>query len=199
MRQASQRPTSGVDVQDVESEKYIELVWVDPSMSFKKTSSVITISANLAETAANTFIQSEVDLSLSPLDNEIFVVLAVDVSPQPPEAIAGVDTNTACSVSTTTRTSVGSIGSNNVLGAGESSIKAAGFVDGGVGFQHFSGETPTALLDYIGVIATNNFFVAVKGANNLGARSCNGRVWGYRARADATTYAALVQSEVLSA
>ena len=180
----------------VDSFKFLRQSWL--IMAFKQTSSVITVSASLAETAPNTFIQQEVDLSLSPLDNEVFVVLAVDVSPQPPEAIAATDTNTACSVSTTSRTAVGSIGDNNVLGAGESTIKAAGFVDGGVAFQHFSGETPTANLDYIGIIATNNFFIQLEGTGNTLGRRASVRVWGYRARADAATYAALVQSEVLS-
>ena len=55
------------------------------------------------------------------------------------------------------------------------------------------------MVDYIGLIATNNFFVSVQGANNIAAKGVNGRLWGYRAKADATTYAALVQSEVLSA
>lgn len=167
-------------------------------MGFKKTSSVITISSRATELAPNTFIQEEVDLQLSPLDNEVFVVLAIDVSPQPPNAVAGTDTSVSCSVSTTSRNAVGSIGDNNVLGAGESAIRAAGFVDGGVGFQQFSGETPTANLDYIGIIATNNFFIQLEGAGNLAARLASVRLWGYRAKADAATYAALVQSEVLS-
>ena len=167
-------------------------------MGFKATSSVITISNRTTELAPNTFIQEEVDLQLSPLDNEVFVVLAIDVAPQPPNAVAGTDSSTSCSLSTTSRTSVGSIGDNNVLGSGESAIRAAGFVDGGVGFQQFSGETPTATLDYIGIIATNNFFIQLEGAGNLAARVCSTRLWGYRAKADAATYAALVQSEVLS-
>ncbi|GAH67561.1 unnamed protein product, partial [marine sediment metagenome] len=54
-------------------------------------------------------------------------------------------------------------------------------------------------LDYISIIATNNFFVSCLGSGNLGAKGVDGRMWGYRARADASTYAALVQSEVLSA
>ena len=167
-------------------------------MGFKKTSSVVTISNRTTETALNTFTQAEVDLQLSPLDNEIFVILAIDVSPQPPDAQAGVNTSTTASVSTTSRTSVGSIGDNNVLGFGEAAIRAAGLVDGGVGFQQFSGETPTANLDYIGILATNNFFVQVQGAGNLGAKLASVRLWGYRAKADSATYAALVQSEVLS-
>tara|TARA_R110000824_G_scaffold374117_1_gene564603 strand:- start:1058 stop:1564 length:507 start_codon:yes stop_codon:yes gene_type:complete len=167
-------------------------------MAFKKTSSIITISNLTTESAANTFTQAEVDLQLSPLDNEIFVVLALDTAPNPPDAVPGLDTATSVSVSTTSRTTVGSVGNNNVLGAGQSLIRAAGYVDGGVGFQQFSGETPTANLDYIGILATNNFFVQIEGVGNLGAKNSGVRLWGYRARADAATYAALVQSEVLS-
>ncbi len=167
-------------------------------MGFKKTSSVITISTLSTETGPNTFTQEEIDLQLSPLDNEIFVVLALDTAPNPPDAIAATDTATSVSVSTTSRTSVGSIGDNNVIGAGQSLIRAAGLVDGGVGFQQFSGETPTANLDYIAIIATNNFFVQIEGLGNLAAKNSGVRLWGYRAKADAATYAALVQSEVLS-
>jgi len=166
-------------------------------MGFKKTSSIVTISNRTTESALNTFTQGEVDLQLSPLDNEIFVILAIDVSPQPPDMVAGTDSSTTASVSTTSRTSVGSIGDNNVLGFGETAIRSDA-PGNGVGFQQFSGETPTANLDYIGILATNNFFVQIQGAGNLGAKVGSVRLWGYRAKADAATYAALVQSEVLS-
>jgi hypothetical protein len=36
------------------------------------------------------------------------------------------------------------------------------------------------------------------GENNVNPKSVSGRVWLQRAKADSTTYAALVQSEVLS-
>ena len=197
--QAPQRPTSGVDVQDVVMDKYIELVWVDPSMSFKKTSDTIAISFSLDETGANTFTQQQVDLQLDVLNNEIFVVLAIDLNPSAPDAIAATDTTTSMYLSSVSRTSIAGLGNTNVLAAAERQIRAAGFVDGGVGFQHMASETPTGPVDYIGLIATNNFFVGLKGTGNANAKSGNGRVWGYRARADASTYAALVQSEILSA
>ena len=78
-------------------------------------------------------------------------------------------------------------------------IRAAGFVDGGVTFQRKADSTYTGDLDYLAIIATNNFFVQLQGFQNIVAKGLTGRVWFYRARADATTYAALVQSEVLSA
>lgn len=167
-------------------------------MGFKRTSSVITVSTSATETALNTFTQAEVDLQLSPLDQEVFVILALDVSPQPPDLVSGTNSSTSVSISSTSRTTVGSIGNNNVLGSGESAIRADAPTNG-VAFQHFSGETPTANLDYIGILATNNFFVQIEGAGNLAAKNGAVRIWGYRAKADAATYAALVQSEILSA
>ena len=164
----------------------------------KASSSPIAVSFRLAETAPNTFIQSEVDLALNPLDNEVFVVLAVDLNCAPPDAIAATDTDVQGSISTTSQATTVGLNNTNCLATAERTIRAAGFVDGGVAFSHMSGETPTADLDYIGIIATSNFFVQVEGNNNLAAKSMSGRLWGYRATASASTYAALVQSEVLS-
>ena len=164
----------------------------------KSTSSPVAVSFLLTETAPNTFIQSEIDLALNPLDNEVFVVLAVDLNVSPPDAIAATDTDVQGSITSTSQTGTVSLNNSNCLAVAERTIRAAGFVDGGVTFTHMSGETPTADLDYIGIIATSNFFVQVQGNNNVAAKGITGRLWGYRATASASTYAALVQSEVLS-
>ena len=164
----------------------------------KETSSVVAISAGLAESAPNTFTQGSVDLNLDPLNNEVFVVLAVDINLTPPDAEASTDTQTKGSLSTTSRTSLGTIANSNVLAESSLEIRAKGYSDSGVAFTRLAGETPTAMLDYIGIIATNDFFIQLQGANNITAKNANVRVWGYRARAEASIYAALVQSEVLS-
>ena len=91
-----------------------------------------------------------------------------------------------------------SLSQSVVLAQSEFVIRAAGFVDGGVGFSQHSMDTPPTGLDYIGIIATNDFFLQIIGSNNTGVRLMNAKVYGYRAKADAATYAALVQSEVLS-
>jgi hypothetical protein len=164
----------------------------------KETSSVVAVSALVGEAGPNTFTQSQVDLNLDPLNNEVFVVLAIDLNLTPPDAVAATDTSTRGSVSTTSRTALGTIADSNVLAESSLNIAAAGYVDGGVGFTRLAGETPTAMLDYIGIIATNDFFIQIEGANNIAPKFGTVRVWGYRARADASIYAALVQSEVLS-
>jgi len=168
-------------------------------MAFKRTSSTVVISVDAIESGPNTFTETEHDLQLSALDQEIFVVLALDMAPAPPDALAATDTATSVSISTTSRNAVGNIGDNNVLGAAESLIRAAGFVDGGVGFQQIASEAPAGMVDYIGLIATSQFFTQIAGLNNAGPKSSGVRIWGYRARADAATYSALVQGTVLSA
>ncbi|GAH96678.1 unnamed protein product [marine sediment metagenome] len=168
-------------------------------MGFKKTSDTIAISFSVNEAAPNTFVQDEIALQLDVLNNEIFVVLGVDLDLANPDAVAGTDTSTQASVCSTTQTAVRGLGLTNCIASARDSIRAGGFVDGGVGFERTAQSTIPAMVDYIALIATNNFFVQLQGTGNLAAKDVLGRVWGYRARADASTYAALVQSEVLSA
>ncbi len=165
----------------------------------KETSSLISIGFGVAEPAANTFTQAQVDLQLNPLDNEVFVVYAIDLDVGAPDAVAGTSTVMAGSLSTTSRTTIGDLSDTNVMANKQLQIRAGGFVDGGVGFTSGSNESPATQLEYLGIIATNDFFVQVEGTNNLIAHSMTGRVYGVRARADSSIYAALVQSELLSA
>ncbi len=163
----------------------------------KQTSSVVTVGFSVDEAIPNTFTEGVTDLNLSPLDREVFVVLAINMDPFYPDAIAGTDTAVKASLTSTSQTRVSTLSNPNCLSSAANSIKAAGFLDSGVGFQTTL-ETPPANLDYIGIIATNDFYVQVEGDNNLNLKGVDGKIYGYRARADAAIYAALVQSEALS-
>ena len=165
----------------------------------KQSSSIVNIGFNATEIVANTFAQAEVDLNLSPLDREVFVVLAINLDPFTPESLAGTDTAVASSLTTTRQVAVQELSNSNCLAASTNLIKASGFLDSGVGFMTGAGETPPSTMDYIGIIATSDFFVQVKGTGNLAVKQVNGKMYGYRARASADIFAALVQSEVLSA
>ena len=166
----------------------------------KQSSSVVSIGFSVTESAANTFTQTEVDLNLSPLDREVFVVLAVNLDTFTPDNVPGIDTRSNGSVCTTRQTSVVDINNSNCIAAQSLAIKQdAGGILSPVSFTSQALETPPSTLGYIGIIATNDFFVQMTGTGNLGAKGLTGRMWGYRAVADASIYAALVQSEVLSA
>jgi len=168
-------------------------------MGFKKTSETIAISFGLTELAPNTFIQEEIALQLDILNNEIFVVLGVDLDVTDPDAIAGVNTSVQSSVSSTSQLAMSNLSNTNCIATARNAIRAAGFIDSGVSFTRAADSTPIGDVDYIALIATNNFFVQLQGVANAGAKNVTGRMWGFRARSDSSTYAALVQSEVLSA
>lgn len=168
-------------------------------MGFKETSDLVAVSFGLAESAANTFTQEEISLALDVLNNEIAVVYAIDLDVSPPDGIAGADTATTASVTTTSQTTLSTLSNSNCLATSRLSIQGGGFADAGVGFTRAAESTYQGMVPYIGLIATSNFFIQVQGSNNGVAKNVTGRLWMKRARADASTYAALVQSEVLSA
>jgi len=163
----------------------------------KQSSSLITIGARAVETGANTFTQQRVDLQLNPLDNEVFVVQAIDMDPTFPESVAGVRSALSFSLTNTTQASFPLFNSSSVLAQkiqvlDNSNPLVAVYMDTA------SMETPPTSLDYIAIIATNDFFLQIQGSGQVAAKGANCKVYGYRARADASVYAALVQSELLS-
>ena len=163
----------------------------------KQSSSVVSIGFSADEPGANTFAQSQIDLNLSPLDREVFVVLAVNLNPYFPDNVVGTDTQVATSLTTTSQTAVQELSNANCLASAVLGIQDDGIT--AVGFQELGLETPPATLEYIGIIATNDFFVQIKGTGNAGLKRVHGKLYGYRATASADIFAALVQSEVLSA
>jgi len=163
----------------------------------KETSSIITIGASVVESGPNTFTTARVDLQLNPLDNEVFIVYGIDLDMVEPDLVPGATTVAKASLSTTTRASVGGLNDSNVMAANRITIQSAG---GETARGQFSSDTsPATQLDYLGIISTNDFHLNVEGANNTLAKSLIARVYGVRAKADASVYAALVQSELLSA
>ena len=165
----------------------------------KATSSTVAIGFGVTELAPNTFIQETVDLNLDPLNNEVFVVLAIDLNPTAPNAVAGTNTQVAASLTSTSQTAVSNLSNSNCLADSVLDIRMDPAAATGTAFSRIAQESPATILEYIGIIATNDFFVQVQGTNNLAVRGVTGKLYGYRARADASIYAALVQSEVLSA
>ena len=163
----------------------------------KASSSTVTIGFEVDESAANTFTQASVDLNLSPLDREVFVVTAINLDPLAPDAVAGANSQVNASLTTTSQTGVVTLANSNCLATANLDIRSNAAI--AVGFTRNGMETPPATLDYIGIIATNDFFVQVKGLGNAAAKAVYGKLYGYRAVASADIYAALVQSEVLSA
>ena len=167
----------------------------------KTTSSSIAVSFYMNESAPSTFTEERIDLQLNPLDQEVFVVTAINLDPAAPDGIAGLNTSVHASLCTTSQAVAASpqnLSNNSCLATTVMDVRGHGYLDSGVAFTRTSNDTPDTNLDYIGIIATNDFFIQIEGSNNVGAKHLSGRMWGYRAKASSSIYAALVQSEVLS-
>lgn len=179
---------------------FIDLCTFEIIMALKKTSETVMISNAVTESAANTFTDSQVSLQLSPLDKEVFVVTMVNLDPDAPDSIIGQSTTVDVSISTTQRTTVGTIGNSNVVASARTQIitNAGMTADGGIPFSREDPLSADPHSGYVGIIATDDFFLNIQGTNNGNAKAMRARVYGYRAKADAATYAALVQSELLS-
>jgi hypothetical protein len=162
----------------------------------KETSGLITIGFSVNETVPNTMAEDRIDLQLNVLDREVFIVYGLSVDISPPEMIQGVNTATFASISTTSRTTVGNLSNSNVLATAGNQIESD--ATGAVGFSYSSADAPATQLEYLGIIATNDFYAQVVGLGNLGTQSASGRIYGVRAQASADIFAALTQSELLS-
>ncbi len=181
----------------------------------KQTSSPIQIStfSQIAnDPVAAQFLSKRVDLQLNPLDNEVFVVTGLKIDFSNPVAIPNAVASGTfrmdqkLSISTGSQTAFRGISSPQVIGA--SAVDAQAYIDGNgdmlylTSTEQNSMDAPPSSMDYLHIIATNDFYVNhLVSENFLAGQSfeCDIRVYGYRAVADASTYAALVQSELLSA
>jgi hypothetical protein len=164
----------------------------------KSPSSPVTVSFSVAESGPNTYTQAQVNLSLNVLDQEVFVVTGVNLDVLPPQCIAGVDTRMRGQLSATSRDTIGSLSSSNIIAIARDDIRMDPGATVGVPFSATFGESPAIGMDYLAIIATNDFFVGVEGSGQTAPSAMTGKLYGYRAVADASTFAALTQSELLS-
>jgi hypothetical protein len=179
-------------------------------MALKKSSEQIQISTTVDSAGIGVFSANPVDLQLNALDNEVFVVTAIKI-----DFLTAVDCNLTTpgqfndedrvALTTTRPSAMPSIGDNNCLGTAYR-MSNYGVAQAGTPphdllavnvYEQHSTDNPDARLDRIGIIATSDFFISTE-TTQLNTQSYGVRLYGYRAKADAATYAALVQSEVLS-
>jgi hypothetical protein len=184
-------------------------------MALKSTSSPIAISTNMPLTVPVGGLSSAtktIDLQLNPLDNEVFVVTAVKIDFLD---LPDVDASAAFEGGTFLQASVlknqppvgeiQTIANSNCVASSKVNIYIQYDLTTTTVLQYTvlentAMDTPPASQDYLDIIATDNFVVQFSCGEALASQQVAAaiRVYGYRARADAATYAALVQSEVLS-
>lgn len=180
-------------------------------VGLKPSSQQIEVSFSSSATAGG-YTSKRIDLQLNPLDQEVFVITAVKVDIDTIGTLplnlfgAGINKLYGARVALT-RTeraaAISNLGENtcfatalSLLGTAEES-QAGGDYAVSYALQENNSDTPSDL-DYLSIIATNDFFIGVLAAADATNVEIHGKVYGYRATASAAIYAALVQSEVIS-
>ena len=117
---------------------------------------------------------------------------------QNPDLLPGIATGNDVTISSRSRTTVGSLADNDVVAIARRSIEgAAGLTTSVFSSEEAPDQAAPAGMDYLFVVFTNDLFLNILGTNNAGALTCQARIWGYRATASASVYAAGVQAELL--
>ena len=163
----------------------------------KQTSEIIAISTFVEEAVPNVLESETIELSLSPLDNQVFVITKVDAMLSTPELIAGTQTNVRCSLSTVARATVGNLSDNDVVATFGRTITAAAGLTTAVSMDDIHPDQPAPGMEYLAIVFTNDMFLNIEGANNVAVKSASVRIHGFRATASSAVYAAGVQQELL--
>lgn len=177
-------------------------------MSLKKDSNIVTIRGVVTESAHGTFTEQRTDLQLDALNNEVFVVTSLSLDLLPPAMATNASGPSATRTQIST-TAVGALSQASPKVFGWRDLRCETAINAGQGWAMVAtwdvGPEPMSLeaaggQDWLAIIATNDFFVGVQSEGPAANPTrCIFTVQGYRAKADAATYAALVQSELLSA
>lgn len=169
-------------------------------MGLKKTSEILNIGGSGTQSGVDVFTTIEQTLPLSSLDREVFVVTDAWIELPNMAPVAGVSVSVDVSI---TKTDVGALGTiNDPALIARKNCNLLGQVAGtlGVWEDRFPGDASTTGTprDYLSVIATPNFFVNVNTNQTGNANTAAVRLQGYRAKATADLYAALVTEEINS-
>lgn len=166
-------------------------------MGLKQITDLVNIGGTVTESAANTFTEARVNINLSPVDRQVFVITDVAFTTGEPERILAQTTVFSYQVTKTTQ--VGLIGADNpdLVSAGQKFIfgGAAEFSWAETDFHGTSASTG-GRNDYLMILATEDAFISCVGLGNAGPHGAQCRITGYFATADAATYNSLVLSEL---
>jgi len=167
--------------------------------NIKQQSPLMTIGTGVEESGANTFTEVEVELPLSPSLRQVFIVTDIEMQIQTPDlpgVVGPAETVLTGQVTKSTQTAMIAFSDSDCM------AMATKRLIGDVGaMAYLPPETsPRRSIgklteDYLDILASSNYFVAVEGAGNAGALTVAVKVTGFIATVDADVFAALVVAE----
>jgi len=161
----------------------------------KRTSADFFVSAQVIESAANTFTSAQITLPLNSLDREVFVVTGIILDPATPSIVPGTSCDSSLQLTRQVATAMIPLSEFNLIATSTETI-LSGAAEHSFFSKTYGNQINESGQDYVDVVATPNMFLACQGGNNVGPLTSSVRVYGYRARADSAVYSALIASEL---
>jgi len=167
-------------------------------MGFKRTSEPLNIGTAL-DLVDGTAASKSVTLPLSSLDREVFIVTDIQMDNEALPVPAAPGTSILLASVNKTSENVLGIDSPNCIGNIRRDVEATATAAVFQESFHPQESSTGQPADYLGIVATPNMVLAGSFTTSAGGaanRKVYVRVTGYRAKADADTYAALVTEEI---
>ena len=163
------------------------------------TSDPFFVNGNVTETAADTYTQEEISLPLDSLNREGILVHAVYWTTSDPSRVVNALSDIRCQLTSTSKTGIVGANDANLISRREIVITGGAAEFSGPHIVDFVGsESPYQVSDNLGLIATDNVFLAVEGRNQTLPRTAQFRMVCSRIKLSADAYAALVTNELSS-
>lgn len=167
--------------------------------AYQITSDPFFINANVTETAADTFTEVQISAPLDSLNQEGLLIHAVYFSGSEPERVANAESSVFYQLTSTSKTGRVFVNDANLIAAQQKIISGgAAEFSGPHTLDLLGGNEPYTTEMNLGIVATDDIFLAVQGFGQTAARSCQVRVVASRIKLTASAYAALVTNELSS-
>ena len=167
--------------------------------AYTVTSDPFFINGSVTETAADTFTEVQISAPLDSLNREGLLIHAVYFTSSQPDRVLNQTSYMAMQLTTTSKTDMVKANDANLLAFREI-ITTGGVAEfSGPHIVDFVGnEGPYKMADNLGIVATDDMFLAILGDNQSVAKGCQVRIVASRIKLSADAYAALVTNELSS-
>ena len=167
--------------------------------AYTVTSDPFYVNGSLTESAPSTYTQTEISLPLDSLNREGIIVHAIYYSGEEPERVPNALSQIRMQVTTTSKTQIVGANDANLLSRQEKYVMGgAAEFSGPHMIDVIASNEPYQVADNLGLVATDNLFLAIQGTNQAAAKSCQFRAVCSRIKLSADAYAALVTNELSS-
>jgi len=167
--------------------------------AYTVTSDPFYINGSVTETGANTFTQVTISAPLDSLNREGLLIHAVYFTSSQPDRVLNSISAINMQVTTTSKTGRADANDANLVATRELMVYGGIAEFSGPHILDFVGqEGPYQVDDSLGIVATDDVYLAVFGTNQTAAKGAQVRIVASRIKLSADAYAALVTNELSS-